>query len=496
MGWNTKDPISQMDPLYAVEMENFFPDNGTVTLRKGTQYHVSACGTVYGMGTYTRSTGTNYLLSAEVYINKIIKIYNSSTGSAPAVDITGAATWTAGSGPMQTVNFRDKIFLKDASATGDVYWWQGAGNITAAAFTGPGGDDKDLMCPFAYKGRLYFAQFTAPVLWYAGFNSITGALASFDLSSILTLGGRIVYVGSITSNSSDIQEAMLLISDKGEVLVYQGNNPGDVTWSIIGHYYIPLPCSIKSFFKWGQDVLVITNQGLVSISQVMSQGVRGQYEFISDKIQSAFISAVAGQYITPTYGYSSFTFINGVIYPKGNMLICNVGEGLTSTTQFVMNLVTGAWCKFTGMIAFEWIVFNDSLYYGSDQVVMLADTGYTDRSEDTSGTAKAKTIKLRHAFNYLGNNIANKQFTMAIPTIYQSEGLSLTLDCDVDYTDVTATSTETDTTDTAYKLYQPRMGLINQVNGSAVSIRIDGTCTTKRISLQATKVFWNEGNTD
>jgi hypothetical protein len=128
--------------------------------------------------------------------------------------------------------------------------------------------------------------------------------------------------------------------------------------------------------------------------------------------------------------------------------------------------------------------------------VAKADNGYKDVNTSNSALTLSRIIKLRHAFNYLGNNIANKVFTQAIPTIYQSEGLALTLDCDVDYTDVTATSTETDTTDTAYKLYQPRMGLTNQVNGSAVSIRIDGTVTEKRMSLQATKVYWLEGEID
>jgi hypothetical protein len=85
-----------------------------------------------------------------------------------------------------------------------------------------------------------------------------------------------------------------------------------------------------------------------------------------------------------------------------------------------------------------------------------------------------------------------KQFTECRPIVQQSEGLTLTLDVNVDYNDVVATSTVTDTTDTAYKLYLPRMGL-NGI-GKAASVRIDGTVTTKRMSLQALEVLWNEGD--
>jgi hypothetical protein len=122
--------------------------------------------------------------------------------------------------------------------------------------------------------------------------------------------------------------------------------------------------------------------------------------------------------------------------------------------------------------------------------VCKAWDGYVDTNQST-GASKTRTHKLRPAFNYLGDRSSVKTFVSARPIIYQSEGLDLTMDADVDFADTTATNRETNTADTSYKIYQPSMGL-NGI-GKCVSVRIDGTVTTKRSSLQAIEVFYTPG---
>ena len=34
-GWNRKDSVANMKPSYAVTMDNYFPEQGSVTLRRG-----------------------------------------------------------------------------------------------------------------------------------------------------------------------------------------------------------------------------------------------------------------------------------------------------------------------------------------------------------------------------------------------------------------------------------------------------------------------------
>jgi hypothetical protein len=69
-----------------------------------------------------------------------------------------------------------------------------------------------------------------------------------------------------------------------------------------------------------------------------------------------------------------------VIYPRGTMALLNVPVQESDTQQqFVMNTLTGAWCRFTGINANCWAVFGDRLYFGgNDGAAYHADTGALD----------------------------------------------------------------------------------------------------------------------
>jgi hypothetical protein len=393
-----------------------------------------------------------------------------------------------------TVNFRGRLFCKGYDNTVDILSTDGTA-ATLAAFTGPGGDDKDLWRITTYKGRLYGLTISDASMWYGGVDAVTGAMTQFDFQSILTRGGKPWYIGSFSMTGGDItQEYFVLISEQGETLLYQGDYPGSATWGLMGRYFLPAPVGRNSFFNWGSDILIVTYEGLASLRDYIGTSPREPYTFLSDNIASSFKDAVAA---VVAVSASQVHFVMGIVYPKGQYLLVSFYGSSNVATQYVMNTQTRAWTKFTNQRGLAWSLLNNSLYFGSindasDGFVAKADNGYFDEDLSTPAAVIPRTIKLRHAFNYLGERSLEKQFTEAILIIYQSEGLDLTLDADVDYANTTATSRVTDTTDTSYKLYQPTMGL--KGSGKAVSIRIDGTVTTKRMSLQATEVRWKEGD--
>jgi hypothetical protein len=489
MGWNTKDPVSMMDPSYAVEMENYFPNGATVDLRKGSVEFASLTDQVFSMAEYVSQGSTRYLIAFTDNGNVI----NATAGGA-GTDIDGGVSFGANAGgEVYTANFRDRLFMKANESTTDVYTWNASGNISAAAFTGPSGDDKDLWRIAPYKNRLYFIERFSASMWYGGLDSITGTLTEFDFQSLFTRGGRLYYIGGFSVTASSVSEYFVAISETGEVLLYQGDHPGNSTWSKVGHYYLAAPIGRRSFFNWGNDIVIITKVGAVSLTDVINATGRSEYSYLSDKISPTFKESI---HLGPNP-----QVVSGIEYPNGPFILINAstatgtgGIGLDGANQFIMNTTTRAWCKFTGLNANCWCLFNNDLYLGrASGKIVKVDTGYHD--EDTfigGGAIASRTVKLRPAYNYFGNRETVKQFVSAIPTLYESEGLSLTLDADVDFANTTATSTVTDTTDTSYKLYQPVMGL-NGI-GQAASIRMDGTVTTKRRSLQAIKVIWNEGD--
>jgi len=99
-------------------------------------------------------------------------------------------------------------------------------------------------------------------------------------------------------------------------------------------------------------------------------------------------------------------------YAKGTMAILNVPiqEGDTQQ-QYVMNTLTGAWCKFTGMNANCWAVYLDNLYFGGNAgFVYQADTTGVDVTEPIAADGQG-------AFNYYKSPGRLKQFKLIQPLL-------------------------------------------------------------------------------
>lgn len=486
-GYNTRDPISEMQPTYAVDCENFFSDGFSVDLRDGNSAY-SAGFMAGSLFSYQPQTGTARLIAT----GSGSKMWRINAGSQ--TDITGGAANILTQ--VSAVNFRSRIFFASGNQsqdTMDVYSWNNSGNIALAAFTGPSGDDKALFNVTVYKSRLYFCGTNSLSIWYGGVDATTGTLTEFPLQSIFNNGGKLLFCGTTNRSGQLDQEYFCAISDQGEVLVYQGDSPSSSTWALVGHFFMPPPATSESFIYWGRNLVIITIQGLVLLADVMSG--ENDLVFLSDAINKDFSNAVQ---VALQNGYR----VSGKYYPKGNRILITLREDSSSPqtpTVFAMSTINRSWWKFKSLNFNSGPVFcvhNQELYFTGGQYFdtpsqgIYIFTGDKDVNFNTSGVLN-RTIKLRSAFNYFGDRTHVKTFTSARPVIYQSEGLSLTMGCDVDYSNTTATSLETDLTDTSYKLYQPIMGL--RGIGKCASIRIDGTVTTKKMSLQAIEVFYTQG---
>lgn len=493
-GWNSRDPISSMGPGYAVELENFFPNLGVVELRRGFQLHASGFTGTAGMtflAEYNRSSGTSFLLASNGTSGDILW---NATSAGVATQITGAG------GVVHTfyANYRDRFFIKSDNSLTDVYEWTGSGGMTTAGagagFTGPSGDDKDLWKIFPYKNRLYFIQRAAASIWYSGVDAVSGALTEFSVQSVLAKGGQIYHIGSYTSGGySSLDNLFVIISREGEILLYQGDNPGSATWSLVGQFFIAPPIGKRSFFYWGRDLIIITTEGLVSLNDVIGAGQKGDYTTLTDAISPSYKELAETVLAT----FSFFDFVEGIHYPKGPYIMINFIIASGQSVQLVMNTITRAWTKFTNQNIQAMAILDGNLYFAVPKtsgapVVMKADVGYYDEDPNSVGNPMSRSILMRQAYNYFGNN-RRKLIVGLRPTIRMTEGLTLTVGADMDFSDTADTFTVTDTTDTSYKQYQPLIDTSGE--GKACSVRIDQSVTTKRMSLEATEVFWIEGTT-
>lgn len=417
LGWIDRIPLPKMPEDSAVTLINFFPTTTGVKKRNGFERmtetpFTSACDTIMS---FNKSDGTKVLLAAG---DNTIQSINLSTFAK--TDVSAAATIT--NDRWQYVQFYDSIFV--ANGVDRVHSWNGTGNFAAAGFTIGGAPDDDLVAPFIYKERLYFVKGAS--VWYGNPRQVTGALTEYDFSYILTKGGKLLFGGSSTFDiGEDSKEVFIVASDQGEVLVFAGSYPGDPnTWGIQGHYYLGQPFGPRSFCNMGGELQVITELGVYPISQVLSGAANrdetGRQVRASENIDNAFTGAA--KYFFSLFGW------DGLFYPRGNMFIVNVPLNSESSIQYVMNTLTGAWCKFEGMAATSWCVSDRYAYFGGfDGHVYRFDTVQNDGVFSTDDTGVGVNVHGETAFTWCGDETMNKEYLLVRAITSSTSEAALTL---------------------------------------------------------------------
>ena len=169
-GLNTRDALNAMQPTDAVRLDNWFPTEGSVTVRPG-KTALSDTGTASAIEAiyefFQQGDRMPILCSGN-------EIYRGNAD--PAVSISDAGSpytnnrWVA-------VNFNGVMpMVNGADAPRQ---WDGS-SMTTPAWTGP--TIATLAGVAVHKFRLYFWTNDDQSFWYSAPNAIAGALTEFDLS--------------------------------------------------------------------------------------------------------------------------------------------------------------------------------------------------------------------------------------------------------------------------------------------------------------------------
>ena len=95
---------------------------------------------------------------------------------------------------------------------------------------------------------------------------------------------------------------------------------------------------------------------------------------LTDKIQP--------QIAQDTTAYASNQGWDIMLYPPQNMLLLNIPVSTTESYQYVMNTISGAWARWTGLPARTWYMANDNLYFGANGYVARAWNGQSDNGSN------------------------------------------------------------------------------------------------------------------
>jgi len=389
-GWNARDSIDAMKEDEAIRLENWFPGFGKVSLRKGfTSYATDLGADVFTLAEFNAGAQRKFIAAAGGTIWDV-----SSAGSGVAL-ASGYSSdkwqWAqfddaAGGARMGLVNGTDAPQIYDGSG------------LTAMTISATGLTVSNLIGINVYKNRSYFWTGADQDFYYSATDALGGALSKFPLGRVSGFGGNLIAMGTWTVDGGDgVNDLAVFLMTSGDIVIYNGSDPSDANdWSLIGIFRTGPPLSIRSVTKVGSDLVVSTKDGYMPLSKILSLGRGQKTEALSDRIRGAISQAL--QDYGDNYGWQS------ILYPRGNMGIFNVPVSAAEFHQHVVNTETGAWCKFTGMNARCWGLYNDRLYFGGSGAVYLADEGMADDTTPIRGDAQP-------AWNYLGDRSKLKLVT-------------------------------------------------------------------------------------
>lgn len=397
-GWDAISPLANMPETSAITLDNAFPQPGYIEIRRGHKTHnVTGTAAVETLIPYAATAPANDKLFAisTTAVSDVTVFTTVSASSTSPVVLSGLtnARWQHLQFGALGGNFVWMCNGVDKPRTFNGTVWATA-ELTGIPATSP------VSCT-AHKGRIWVAvqDSLSPAYLNPGF--ISGTAVPFDLTGIFKRGGFLQSVGSWSLDSgAGPDDLIAFISSRGEVAVYSGTDPA-TNFVLRGLYDMGAPVGRRCLTKVGGDLAVISVDGVLPLSQAL----------VTDR--AAALTASITKQIQPKINESMRSSSGNfgwqlTPYPRGTRAILNVP--LTENTlqhQYIYNVITGAWCRFTGENANVWAVFKDRLFYGGNSGrVFEADAQGFDEGA-------AITVDIETAFNYLKTRGRLKQFTFA-----------------------------------------------------------------------------------
>ncbi len=411
-GWDAISPIANMPPDRAVTLDNWFPQPDWVELRKGYVRHVDL-GTNAPVETIAAYEGVSttalFAVSSGVIFDATV---------SPAVSaVTGLANSrfqysnfaATGGNFLYMVNGADTPRYFDGTS------WQ------TAAITGSGISPSDFVTVTPHKSRLWFAVNESSDAVYLGTDSIQGPAVKFPLGGNWSLGGYLMQIASWSLDGGNgPDDYIAFISSRGQVSIYSGVDPAN-DFSLVGTYTMGAPIGRRCITKVSADVAIICIDGLVPLSKALIFDRASVVQVTLTKNIQRVMNESARNY-KDNFGWQV------IGYPRGTRAILNVPVSENGEQQqYVMNTISGAWCRFTGMNGSCWELYQDDLFFGgNDGLVYEADRS----GADYNGRL---TADMMTAFNYYNKRGNQKRWVMCRPQLTTDNQLNPGLAFNVDF---------------------------------------------------------------
>ena len=434
-GINAYDGIGGMPEGYALVLRNFFPQPYGCQVRRGYVRHTDGItGEVETLMSHNVAIPQLYAIADDAGNGTI---YNATTPNAdPVLEIDGLtnARW-------QHINFPNPggVNLVAVNGVDEPVWIKPDGSmerLTAgdgtAANTIAGIDPTTFIHVYSHQKRIWYVEKDSTRAWYLPPDQIYGVAESFDFGALWVHGGYLNQIITWTiDDGNGANDHLAAISSEGEVAIYQGIDPsGDGTWQLQGVYYAGAPVGRRSACRYGGDIQLLTQHGIVQLSNLLKSTKLNPTEEGTGKYVQQLVSAAVSA-TGHLFGWQPFVF------PGANMFIVNIPATETTAFQFVQNDVTKAWSEFIGYQANCWELHEQLPFYGSFGAIYRAWEGHTDDSviaDDLTVTPGAEVrAEVQTSYSVFGDMVVNKHYKMVRPSILSRGQFNVSLAVNVDY---------------------------------------------------------------
>lgn len=396
-GWDAVSSLDQMPPDRAVVLDNWFPTTSDVRVRRGN----------ISFGTGMGSVAVESLMVYNGSTPATSKLFAATGGVVYDTTIAGVAVSAIASvtnNRFQYVNFTTPggHFLWICNGADQPQHFDGSSWAVPSLSVSSPLADTDIINVNIHKSRLWVVFKDTTKAGYLPTNAIAGTVANFELGNVFSKGGYLVAMATWTLDGGlGPDDYAVFISSRGQVATYKGTDPSSAdTWTLVGVYDLGAPIGRRCFAKVAGDVALINIDGVLPLSRALNQDRGAATAIAITKNINNAMNQAARSYAAQ-FGWELTP------YPKGTMALLNVPlRGGTEQNQYVINTLTGAWCRFTGWGANCFTVFLDNLYFGgNDGVVYLADTGGSDNGDQIDAIGQG-------AYNYYKSQGQLKKWEM------------------------------------------------------------------------------------
>lgn len=371
-GWITSESLAKEKPGGASVLENFFPTTRGIRPRGGSLRHATIDDGVISLMAWRSGT------SAKIFASDEDSIYEVTAPADPDVQPSAAvSSQTSGFYSSTMFSTTGGDFLVLVNGDDDHLVYDGSSfAVNDPAITGVSSDTFSYV--WVFKNRLFFIQKNTMYAWALGVDSLGGAATQISLSGVFKRGGMLLFGVTWSVDAGDGMDDMCaFITTAGEVAIFAGSDPADPTdWGLVGTYDIGQPLGPNAHFKAGGDTIIATLDGLVPLSAAKDKDPAALS-------LAAVTQAIETEWRTQAVARQSSQAWSCVKWVARNMAIVGLPTvGASEVYCYVVNLLTGAWAKYTGWDIACSVEVGSLVYFGTPGGgVFIAEVGGTDDGE-------------------------------------------------------------------------------------------------------------------